>query len=214
MQVDPHVLWNEFFLRHHLNSVQQEYFKEYYNRLVSTNALHNITAILDLNKVIEDHFNDSLALADFIDCTNIKRLGDIGSGGGFPSIPLKILYPHLSLVLIEVNAKKRTFLNELISAFNLTDTVVSEYDWRTFLRKTDYQIDYFCARASLLPEELIRVFMPSSPYKKGSLVYWATGHWKPTDIVAPYLYDSYNYHIDTGLERKERKLVRFIASST
>ncbi len=151
MPYDSERLWEEFFSRQHLTSPQQEQFKAYYSRLVVTNKLHNITAITDLSQVITHHFEDSLALREFIDCTKLSGLADIGTGAGFPGLPLKLIYPELSLVLIEVNAKKRAFLQKLVDEFNLADVIISELDWRTLLRKTDFQIDLFCARASLKP---------------------------------------------------------------
>ena len=203
MSNDSQQLWNKFFLRHQLSLAQQDIFQDYYERLVFTNKLHNITAITDLKKVLNDHFDDSLALSKSIDCSTIQGLGDIGTGAGFPSIPLKIMYPQMSLVLIEVNAKKRAFLQDLIIAFNLSHTIVSELDWRTFLRKTDYPLDTFCARASVQPEELIRMFKPSSPYKDGSLVYWASGLWQPSNEVFPFIKRRYEYTVG----EKKRVLV-------
>ena len=161
-------------------------FREYYSRLVATNKIHNLTAITDLDNVISDHFDDSLALIRAIDCASLRGLADVGTGAGFPGIPLKIIYPELPLFLIEVNGKKRAFLQELVDAFSLSDVVISELDWRTFLRSTDYPIDLFCARASLHPDELIRMFKPSSPYKEGTLVYWAASHWQPSTQVEKY----------------------------
>lgn len=196
-------LWKEFFTRQQLSSLQQEQFKEYYTRLVATNTLHNITAITDLAQVITDHFDDSLALRDIIAISSLRGLADIGTGAGFPGVPLKLVYPELPLVLIEVNAKKRAFLQELVDEFSLRDVIISELDWRTFLRKTDYTIDLFCARASLQPEELIRVFMASSPYKHAKLVYWASHTWQPSVRVAPFLHEEYVYTIG----HKTRRLV-------
>ncbi len=195
MSHDSERLWKEFFLRQTLSSVQQEQFKSYYARLVATNKLHNITAITDLASVITDHFDDSLALRTFIDCSSLQGLGDIGTGAGFPGLPLKLIYTDLPLVLIEVNAKKRAFLQSLVDEFDLKDVTITELDWRTFLRKTDYNVDLFCARASLKPEELIRVFKPTSPYNKARLVYWASHSWQPSLRVRPYVRKTHSYMV-------------------
>ncbi len=194
----PHhqdVLWDSFFTRNKLTPMQQEQFIEYYELLVHANTLHNITAITDLKKVLTHHFDDSLALRSYIEHNKPQGLADIGTGAGFPGIPLKIVFPELPLVLIEVNAKKRAFLQQLVDAFHLTQVHICEYDWRTFLRKTTYDVDLFCARASLQPEELIRVFKPSSPYKEGTLVYWAAEKWEPSTEVAPYVVKVQEYQI-------------------
>ena len=181
------LLWQEFSNYYRLNDHQVEQFRRFYTMLLATNDIHNLTAITDLSKVLTDHFQDSLALAKAVDLKSIYSLADIGSGGGFPAIPLKIVYPHLKIVLIEVNHKKIEFLNEIISSLGLTDSHISGIDWRNFLRKTDFEIDIFCARASLQPEELIRMFKPASPYKDAQLVYWASRHWEPLPRVASFI---------------------------
>ena len=141
------MLWQTFFQHTGLTSRQGEQFKRYYDVLIKANEIHNLTAITDLEKVIADHFEDSLALTRFIDCTALTMLGDVGTGAGFPAIPIKILFPHLKMVLIEVNHKKRDFLQSLIELLGLQEMEVVDFDWRTFIRKTDYPIDLFCARA-------------------------------------------------------------------
>jgi 16S rRNA (guanine(527)-N(7))-methyltransferase RsmG len=196
-------LWSAFQERHSLSQKQLEYFQRYYAMLLQTNEMHNLTAITDLAKVIRDHFDDSLILDRFIDCTNIKTLCDVGTGAGFPALPLKIVYPHLALVLIEVNHKKVAFLEEVIDSLRMTDVEIYPFDWRTFLRKTTYTIELFCARASLQPEELIRIFKPSSPYKESLLVYWAAHTWKPEPRVAPFVEKEEWY----TLGNKRRRLV-------
>ncbi len=203
MSQETERLWEEFFSRQQLTSIQQDQFKEYYARLVATNKLHNITAITDLALVITDHFEDSLALSNFLDCSTLKGLCDIGSGAGFPGLPLKILYPELPLVLIEVNAKKRAFMQELVTLFQFNDVDILELDWRTFLRHTEYELDMFCARASVPPEELIRVFKPVSPYRSARLVYWASQSWQPSEFVRPFIADTFDYTVGV----KQRKLV-------
>jgi 16S rRNA (guanine527-N7)-methyltransferase len=203
MSHDPMGLWKDFSLRHHLTISQLTMFQEYYVRLVSANERYNLTAITDLEHVITDHFDDSLALIKKIDCSKLKGLADIGTGAGFPGIPLKIIYPSMPLYLIEVSEKKRSFLQELIDAFLFEQVHLSELDWRTFLRKTFYDIDLFCARASLQPEELIRVFKPASPYRHATLVYWAAQGWEPSQAVQQYLTTTMSYQVGA----KQRYLV-------
>ncbi len=134
----------------------------------------------------------------------IKSLADIGAGAGIPSIPLKIKYPHLVLTLIEVNHKKIQFLETVAQKLGLSDIFTCDYDWRTFLRKIEEPIDFFCARASLQPEELIRMFKPSSPYKQSLLIYWASSQWEPSEEVVPYIRQDYGYKIG----HKRRRLIQ------
>ena len=201
------LLWTEFSNYYHLSDEQVKQFKQFYAMLKATNDIHNLTAIMDLRKVVPDHFKDSLALGQAIDLAKVSSIADIGSGGGFPGIPLKILYPHLKLFLIEVNHKKVEFLHEVIEALGLQDCIVSDIDWRNFLRKTDYSIELFCARASLQTEELIRLFKPASPYNKAKLIYWASRHWEPLPRVVPFIKKEVEYFVN----KKERRLIFFEA---
>jgi 16S rRNA (guanine(527)-N(7))-methyltransferase RsmG len=157
-------------------------------------------------QIITDHFQDSLSITQFIDIAAQKGLCDIGTGGGFPGIPLKIMYPQLPMVLIEVNNKKITFLKEVIQALGLQDIELYRLDWRTFVRKTKYKLDLFCARASLRPDELIRMFTEAtSSYKKAQLVYWASRHWELDMVEKPFFEKEERYVVGD----KQRKLVFF-----
>jgi 16S rRNA (guanine527-N7)-methyltransferase len=188
-----------------LTQSQTAMFGRYLELLIEWNNKFNLTAITDPQGIIQYHFNDSLMLSKHIDFTAIQSTADIGTGAGFPGIPLKILYPHLHTTLIEVNNKKRTFLEHIIKEFSLDNVTVYPHDWRTFLRSTHHSIDYFFARASLQPEELVRIFKPTSPYKNSTLVYWASQQWAPEKIEAPFIKKEVSYTIDN----KQRKFVIF-----
>ena len=192
---DAEQLWEQFFVLHALSPVQQKQFRDYHSLLIATNKLHNLTAITDFAHVLSHHFADSLALNRYIQWNTIKRFSDIGTGAGFPALPLKILHPEIPLVLIEVSEKKGAFLQDVVEQLGLKLVSISPLDWRTFLRKTDFEIDLFTARASLKPEELIRVFAPSSPYKEAQLVYWAAKSWEPSRLVARYMKERHEYMI-------------------
>ena len=175
---------------------QVNQLKRYAQLLIEWNEKFNLTALLDIPSIIHYHFYDSLKIADFVDFNAISAVADIGSGAGFPGIPLKILFPHVSVMLIEVNHKKRTFLQHIIQEFALDNVCVVGDDWRTFLRTTSYTIDYFLARASLQPEELVRIFKPSCVYRNATLVYWASEKWMPGTVEAPFVKNEIGYTID------------------
>lgn len=202
---DSVVLWDDFNKRHALSPEQSAQFQHYYTLVCAANELFNITAITQLQTFITHHLDDALALDAICDMAAIKNIADVGAGAGFPSIPLKIKYPHLALVLIEVSHKKGAFLNEVAEKLHLTDVSICDYDWRTFLRKINTPIDLFCARASLQPEELIRIFKPSSPYKGSMLVYWASAQWEPSSLVQTYITQDFSYKI----AHKRRRLIVF-----
>lgn len=171
---------NKFIEQNGLSERQGEQFALYLKLLQESNKVMNLTAVDESQAVIERHFEDSLALQDSFDLTRISGVVDIGSGAGFPGIPLKIVYPHLHMTLIEVTRKRVVFLEQVIEQLGLTSTSVYPHDWRTFLRKTTIPVDLFVSRASLDVSELLRAFKPSSHYNETLLVYWASQHWVPT----------------------------------
>jgi 16S rRNA (guanine527-N7)-methyltransferase len=185
-----------------LTAEQAIKFERYLGLLIEWNKKFNLTAITDPDAIITHHFDDSLALAQHIDFNTINCTADIGTGAGFPGIPLKILFPHLTTVLIEVNNKKRTFLAHIIKELALDNVILYPLDWRTFLRATNYPIDYFFARASLQPEELVRIFKPTSPYKEATLVYWASQHWVSNKPEAPFIKTEIPYTLNATTQRK------------
>jgi 16S rRNA G527 N7-methylase RsmG len=109
------------------------------------------------------------------------------------------------MLLIEVNQKKASFLRTVIATLGLSNIDVYTQDWRTFLRTTHYDVDLFLARASLQPAELMRIFMPSSLYKKATLVYWASDQWQAVASEKKYLNNSIAYTVGN----KSRKLIFF-----
>lgn len=197
--------WKDLVSEHQLSALQQTQFEQYGKLLIEWNRLFNITAITDPEKIIQDHFQDSLALSQAYDLATIQGLADIGSGGGLPGIPLKIKYPHIPIILVEVTQKKISFLNHVITALELPLIEIYPFDWRTFVRKQLYDIDIICARASLRPDELSRMFNPENGYNQATLVYWASIHWTMSETERPYFNHDYSYTI----AHKPRKLIFF-----
>jgi 16S rRNA (guanine527-N7)-methyltransferase len=202
-QKPPEKVWADFQEQAHLTKEQLVQFQRYAAYLLECNQLFNITAITDLSGVVRQHFQDSLALTSFIDMTSVKSIIDIGTGGGFPGLPLKIMFPHLKVVLIEVTKKKQDFLADVIKILGLQDVEICGLDWRTFLRNTHYNVDLFVTRAALDDLELIRVFKPACPYNKATLAYWASKEWEPHTKVQPFIRRTESYR----LGHKDRQLI-------
>lgn len=136
--------------------------------------------------------------------TKLSALVDVGTGAGFPAVPLKIMFPELPILLIEMNQKRQQFLEQLFEKLGFNDIDIAEYDWRTFLRLTTGELPLFVARASLSTLELSRLFRATSPYKDSLLVYWASESWAPENAsIASSVINQWQY----GVGGKKRSLV-------
>lgn len=100
-------------------------FEIYFQELVTWNKKINLTRITERKRVFIEHFLDSLVPQKFIPIAN--NLVDLGSGGGFPGVPLKIIRPDLSITLIDSSLKKIVFLEHLIQLLGLSDIDVFHF---------------------------------------------------------------------------------------
>lgn len=104
-----------------LSELQKEQYRKYYDLVVEWNQKINLTAITEEDEFYTKHFFDSISLAFYKDYSNIESICDVGSGAGFPSIPLKILYPNLKVTIVDSLNKRIKFLNLVKDELELTD---------------------------------------------------------------------------------------------
>lgn len=104
-----------------LSDLQVDQFVKYYKILIEWNSFMNLTGITEYEEVVLKHFVDSLALCKSMNVTKISSLIDIGTGAGFPGIPLKIAYPHLKVTLLDSLKKRIKFLNEVVMQLGLEE---------------------------------------------------------------------------------------------
>ena len=106
-----------------LNEQQISKFQKYLELLLEWNEKFNLTAITDKDEIEEKHFIDSIELVKFFDVKN-KTLLDVGSGAGFPGIPLAIVEPTLNITLLESNGKRVSFLREVVKELDLKNVEI------------------------------------------------------------------------------------------
>lgn len=102
-----------------LSQEQELQFIKFYEYMIEKNKVMNLTGITDFKEVLIKHFLDSLSCVKVINFDKIESIIDVGTGAGFPGIPLKIVFPHISMCLLDSLKKRVTFLEEVISLLGL-----------------------------------------------------------------------------------------------
>ncbi|MCR5720411.1 MAG: 16S rRNA (guanine(527)-N(7))-methyltransferase RsmG [Lachnospiraceae bacterium] len=111
----------------------------YYRLLTEWNQKINLTAITEFDEVFKKHFIDCLSIVKAFDLNKINSLIDVGCGAGFPGLVLKIMYPHLSLTLLDSLNKRINFLKLVADELNLTDIDFIHGRSEDFGRNSDYR---------------------------------------------------------------------------
>lgn len=157
---------------------QQKQFEAYYDLLVEWNSFMNLTGITEYEEVLVKHFLDSLALFHEHPYKKPCSLMDMGTGAGFPGIPLKIVYPEIKVTLVDSLNKRINFLNEVIKQLELTNIEAIHARAEELVRKEEYreQYDFVVSRAVARTVSLAELCIPYVkvggyfiPYKSGNI---------------------------------------------
>ena len=125
-----------------INEEQKKMFEKYYSLLLEKNKVMNLTRITKEDEIITKHFVDSLLIATQMDMNKVGNMIDIGTGAGFPGLPIKIMYPKIKVTLLDSLDKRVKFLNEVIEELGLEDVKAIHGRAEDFGQEGNYREKY------------------------------------------------------------------------
>ena len=153
-----------------LNNAQLEQFSKFANLLLETNKITNLTAIRDIDGIYTKHFLDSLTLLKALP-NETKKIVDIGSGAGFPGLPIALARPDIEVTMIESIGKKTSFIQKSIETLHIKNAKVIKDRAENLSRNNNFKekFDVVTARAVTVLSELIKICVPFI-HKNGSFI--------------------------------------------
>ncbi len=145
-----------------LSDQQLASLETYHQELIAWNKIHNLTAIREPEQVRVKHFLDSLSAYLVLNGSAVNRVIDVGTGAGFPGLPLKILYPKMQLTLVESIGKKTAFCERVVNELALDRVEVIQMRAEELGRLDKYreQYDWALARAVAVMPVLLEYLLP------------------------------------------------------
>lgn len=202
-----------------LNNKQINQFMKYYELLVEWNKVMNLTAITEYEEVVEKHFVDSITIIKALEKEYIEysiySIIDIGTGAGFPGIPLKIVFPHLKVTLLDSLNKRIKFLNTVINELELEDIDTIHGRAEDFAKQKEYREQYdLCvsravANLATLSEYCLPYVSISGyfiPYKSGDIEQELKDSKKAVDILGGKISDVVRFDLP-GTDIKRSMIV-------
>lgn len=124
------------------NEKQINQYVTYYQMMIEKNKVMNLTAITEFDEVIDKHFIDSLSIVKCLDLTQVTTMIDVGTGAGFPGIPIKIAFPHIRLTLLDSLNKRIQFLNDVVRELGLEDVTTCHGRAEDYGHKAEHRENY------------------------------------------------------------------------
>lgn len=155
-----------------LSKIQENQFDKYFSMLIETNKVLNLTAITEENEVLIKHFLDSAIPEKFI--PKNSKVIDIGSGAGFPALPLKIVREDLEVTMVDSLNKRVKFLEEVTKELNLQKTFAIHSRAEDFAKENHEKYDVAVARAVASLDTLVEYLLPFVKIDGIAIIYKST----------------------------------------